>query len=163
MIKRCCGASGQDVAFLLIRLVVGAVFLFHGSQKLFGWFDGPGIEGFSAFLGDKLGMPMPALMAYLAAGGEFFGGLFVLLGLLTRLAAIPLIVSMTVAVTQVHWGRFSVADGGMEFALTMGVLALALALAGPGAISIDRLIFRGRCCANRTNNDVSTGVANDRA
>src|SRR5690606_3878231 len=120
-----------DVGLLLVRLAVGIVFVFHGSQKLFGAFDGPGISGFADGL-EKMGIPAPMLGAILAACAEFFGGLALLTGIGVRIAAIPLIVTMAVAVFKVHWGSFSLQKGGIEYAMTLGLVVLGLALTGPG-------------------------------
>lgn len=138
----------HDVALLLLRLVVGVVFIFHGSQKLFGAFDGPGIEGFAEAL-EQMEIPSPVVMAWLTGIAEFGGGILVLIGLITRLAAIAPLIVMVVAITQVHAEAFAVDRGGMEFALTLATILLALILAGPGRLSIDGLIM-GVCCSGRT-------------
>jgi putative oxidoreductase len=137
-----------DVSLLLIRVMIGVVFMFHGSQKLFGMFEGPGMEGFTQGL-TSMGIPMPALNAYLAAGAEFFGGLLLAVGLLTRLAAIPVVVTMMVAAFMVHGSAFSLQHSGMEYALTLGVVTAAVGIAGAGKLSIDALI--GRSLGHRTH------------
>ncbi|MEX0703203.1 MAG: DoxX family protein [Planctomycetales bacterium] len=130
-----------DVALLLLRLVVGVVFIYHGGQKLFGkpWFDGMGMAGFTDIL-RGLQIPNPVLMAWLAAISEFAGGTLVLIGFFTRLAAIPLIVTMGMAIYHVHPDQFSGKDG-MEFPLTLGVVLVAILLSGPGRFSFDRLVW----------------------
>ena len=141
--KRMLQAWGTDGGLLLIRLIVGVVFIFHGSQKLFGAFGGPGIEGFGGALG-SMGFPMPTLGAWLVACVEFFGGVALILGLGTRVAGLLLTIVMLTAVVVVHRAAFSVGQGGMEFALTLGIVSLALVLMGPGRLSLDRLVWRGR-------------------
>lgn len=129
----------RDFGLLLIRVMVGVVFMFHGSQKLFGWFEGPGMAGFTGAI-ESMEMPMPKVAAYAAACAEFFGGLALLLGLFTRIAAIPVVITMLVAAFKVHGAAFSLQHQGMEYALTLGVVAAALALTGAGRYSIDAVI-----------------------
>ena len=90
-----------DSALLLTRIMLGTVFIFHGSQKLFAAFGGPGIEGFSGFL-SQLGVPFPELSAALAASAEFFGGILLVTGLGVRLAVVPMVFTMLVAAFTVH-------------------------------------------------------------
>lgn len=77
-----------DLAKLSLRVGVGAVFLFHGAQKLYGIWGGPGLKGFAGWLG-SMGVPYPMLNAMMAAGTEFFCGLAVLVGYYARFAALP--------------------------------------------------------------------------
>lgn len=129
-----------DTALLLIRLVLGVVFVFHGSQKVFGAFDGPGIEGFAGYLA-SLHVPLPTIGAWLSALTELIGGLSLLTGFGLRIMAVPLAINMAVAVITVHHGAFSVQNGGMEYPLTVGVTIVALGLAGAGRFSLDALFF----------------------
>lgn len=124
-----------DHGLLLMRIMLGAVFLFHGSQKLFGMFGGPGIENFAKMLTD-MGIPQPEMAAYAAAIAEFGGGACILLGLLTRVAAIPVIITMLVAFIVYHKAKFGGPEGG-EYALTLAVMLISLALMGAGRFSID--------------------------
>jgi putative oxidoreductase len=124
-----------------IRLALGLVFIFHGSQKLLGWFGGPGLEGFAA----HMDLQPPKFWAVLAANGEFFGGLLVLLGLFTRFGALNIAVTMAVAVLHVHWAKgFAAKDGGFEYPLTLLLAAIALMISGGGAASFDSCIS-GKC------------------
>ena len=135
-------------SLLIVRLFLGTIFFAHGAQKVFGWFGGPGLRGTIGYFQSALGVP-PAL-AVLAALTECFGGLAVFVGLLTRLAALGLIVVMLVAIAKVHWrnGFFlniSLQPGkghGFEFNWALIGMALALLIGGGGAKSIDRLIAR---------------------
>jgi putative oxidoreductase len=149
----CCGgkldvlwAACAPLAPLMARIALGVVFVMHGSQKLFGAFGGHGWSGTIGFMHDKLGIPVA--FAVLAIIAEFFGGLGVLLGLLTRLAAFGIFCVMAVAIVQVHLAKGFFADkGGFEYPLTLGLLALLLIISGGGPWSFDALVKR--CCAKR--------------
>jgi len=130
----------HDFGLFVIRVMVGVVFMYHGSQKLFGWFDGPGLEGFAGMLA-KMQIPYPETSAVLASLAEFVGGLLVFLGLGLRVAVVPLIVTMLVASFKVHWGAFSLQHQGMEYALTHGLVCLGLGLTGPGRFSLDHILL----------------------
>ena len=122
MYARSDTSPARDFGLLLIRVILGVVFMFHGSQKLFGWFDGGGMEGFVANI-EKMELPMPQVAAYAAALSEFVGGLFLLVGFFTRIAAIPVVITMLVAAFMVHGSAFSAAKNGMEYPLTLGLVA----------------------------------------
>lgn len=130
-----------DLGLLLLRLIVGVVFVYHGGQKIFGetWFDGKGMGAFTETL-RGLQIPNPVIMAWVAAISEFAGGILVLIGFFTRLAAVPLIVTMGMAIYHVHPEQFSGPEG-MEFPLTLAVVLIAILLSGPGRFSVDRLIW----------------------
>jgi putative oxidoreductase len=133
---------------LIVRVFLGVIFFAHGAQKVFGWFGGPGLKGTIGYFQNSLAVP-PTLAVF-AALTECFGGLAVFVGLLTRLAALGLIVVMLVAVAKVHWrnGFFlnmSLQPGkrhGFEFNFALIGMALALLVGGGGAKSMDRLILR---------------------
>ena len=124
-----------DIGLLAIRAMLGTVFMYHGSQKLFAWFGGSGIEGFAGFLGTQ-GVPLPTLNAYMAAGAEFFGGLLILIGLLARLASIPVAFTMLVAAFMVHGHAFSSQNDGLEYPLTLAVVTIGIGLIGPGRLTV---------------------------
>jgi putative oxidoreductase len=126
---------------LLIRLILGVVLMFHGSQKLFGWFEGSGMEAFAANI-EKMEMPMPVAAAYAAALAELVGGALLLVGFLTRIAAIPVAITMLVAAIKVHGHAFSGQHGGMEYPLTLAVVAAALMFTGAGQFSVDGCMAR---------------------
>lgn len=131
--------SLTDVGLLLIRGMVAVVFVYHGSQKLFGAFGGPGLEGFAGMLG-KMGLPMPHVQAVLAGSAEFLGGLALGLGLATRLAALPMVATMLVAAFMVHGQAFGAQHNGMEYPLTLALVLAGLVLTGPGVLSVDAVV-----------------------
>ena len=127
----------MDEGVLVIRLVFGLLMAAHGAQKLFGWFGGYGLQATGQFFGEKLGMNPGLLFAFLAGFVEFFGGLALVFGLLTRTAAIGVAILMSVALT-VHWSKgFFWTGGGIEYPLMWGLLAVAIALNGSGKFSLD--------------------------
>lgn len=124
---------------LFLRVIVGVVISAHGTQKLFGWWDGPGLRGVAGFFG-SLGFRPPLAMA-LAAGVAETSGVLLALGLLTPFAALAIASVMVVAIGTVHWrnGLFAT-NGGYELPLVLGSAAVAIAATGPGRFSLDRLI-----------------------
>jgi len=132
-----------DIAALLMRGMLGAVFIYHGYPKII---DIPALaENFGP---EGMDLPLPMFAATCAALSEFVGGIALVLGFLTRIAALPMAFTMGVAVTMVHWGAFGAKHNGMEYPLTLGVMLIALALIGPGRVSLDQLMF-GNCCRKR--------------
>jgi len=133
-------ASGW--APLPLRLALGVIFIAHGSQLLFGAFGGPGLSGSAAFLG-KMGFRPPMLWAVLVAVTQFFGGLGVLVGLLTKLASVGIAIVMIVAIATVHWQHgFFLQNQGFEYNLALIGMCLALILSGAGKLSIEALIAK---------------------
>jgi putative oxidoreductase len=140
-------ATDDDPATAILRLALGIVFFAHGAQKMLGWFGGP---GFSATMGFFTGgMHIPAPFAFLAIAAEFFGGLGLMLGFLTRIAAFGIAVNMAVAIATVHGanGLFMNWTGrqkgeGFEFHLLVLAIAAFLMIRGAGAFSVDRAIAR---------------------
>jgi putative oxidoreductase len=124
----------------VLRLCVGAVFLAHGAQKLFGLWGGPGLSGTTTFF-TNLGLPAPYPLALLVAVTEFAGGALLILGGLTRWVALALAIDMAVAIWKVHYthGFFLNSRGGqgVEFTLILLAAMLCLMLTGPGALSWD--------------------------
>ena len=130
-------------SYPLIRAATGLILMPHGAQKLFGWFGGHGLEGTGGFFAQNLGLEPGVAWAALVGGTEFFGGLFVAIGFLTRPAALGVTIVMAVAVFAVHLpnGFFAV-QGGYEYPLLWGLVALAIAFKGGGEMSLDRAIGR---------------------
>ncbi|MBL1272441.1 MAG: DoxX family protein [Oceanospirillales bacterium] len=134
--------SNGGYASLILRVPVGLTLAAHGAQKLFGWFGGYGLEGTGQWMA-SLGLEPGYLMALMAGVAEFFGGLALVLGLLTRPAALVTAFAMLVAIFAVHIGNgLFMANNGYEFALTLFVVTLALAIQGAGRFSLDRVLLK---------------------
>ncbi|MGH7322909.1 MAG: DoxX family protein [Candidatus Rokuibacteriota bacterium] len=140
-------ATSPSWAITVIRVVLGVIFFAHGAQKVLGWFEGYGLKGTTGYL-TSLGLPLG--IAYLVCFFEFLGGIGLFLGLLTRLAALAIIVVMVGAIATVHWPQgfflnWSLTPGkghGYEANLAFIAMALACLIAGGGALSVDRLLVR---------------------
>lgn len=128
-----------DLGLAILRVVVGIVFVAHGGQKLFVH----GLDGVSGAFG-QMGIPMAGLVGPLVALVEFFGGLALLVGLLTRLAAAGLAITMLGAVALVHLKGGFFLPNGYEFAFALLGAALTLALTGAGRWSVDERLLAGR-------------------
>lgn len=126
----------------LIRFFAGVMLMPHGAQKLFAAFGGGGLSGTTASF-QKMGLEPALPLALLAGSAEFFGGLLIAVGFLTRPAAFAGFVVMMVAVFHVHLSRgFFLSSGGYEFALLWGMVLLGIILHGGGRLSVDRAIGR---------------------
>ncbi len=129
-----------DIGLLILRVAFGLILMAHGSQKMFGWFKGPGLKGFSGGM-VRMGLRPPLFWATLAALGEFGGGLLFALGLLTPLGALGMMGAMFVAMVSAHLPKgFWNSKGGIEFPLSLWTVAFAVGLAGPGNYSLDHLL-----------------------
>ena len=129
-----------DIGFLVLRLVLGVIFIGHGAQKLFGSFGGPELKGTAQGF-EQIGLRPGRLMALMAGLAELVGGILVAVGFLTPLAALALIAVMVVAVLTVHLRNgFFAQNGGYEFNLALAGMALTLLLAGAGALSLDSVL-----------------------
>lgn len=130
-------ASRVQLALLVLRVVVGVVFAIHGAQKLFGFGLG-GVIGFFA----KANIPLPALAGPVVTFVELLGGLALVLGVVTRPAAILIALDMAGAIFFVHLKAGFFAPAGFEYPLSLLAAAVCLALAGAGAYSVDTAIAR---------------------
>ena len=138
-------ATDDSTATATLRLVLGVVFFAHGAQKMLGWFGGPGFSGsMDLFTGY---MHIPAPLTFLAIAAEFFGGLGLILGFLTRIAAFGIAMNMAVAIAMVHssFGFFMNWTGaqkgeGFEYHLLVLAITAFLMIRGAGAFSVDRTI-----------------------
>jgi len=143
MIRRVI-ATDNDMATTILRLALGVIFFAHGAQKMLGWFGG---YGFTRTMGFFTGaMHIPTVFAFLAIAAEFFGGLGLIFGLLTRVASFGIFCNMIVAVALVH-GRFGFfmnwtgaqKGEGYEYHLLLLATSALLMIRGAGAASVDRL------------------------
>lgn len=145
MLKKLMG-TGNDVSLTILRLVLGVVFFAHGAQKMLGWFGGYGFHGTMGFFAH---MGMPAAMGLLIICTEFFGGLGLIVGLLTRIAALGVAGLMIGAIFMVHLqnGFFMNWMGtqkgeGIEYHLLALAMAATVLLRGAGAFSVDRALSK---------------------
>jgi putative oxidoreductase len=139
-------STSNDVVLTTLRLVLGVVYFAHGAQKMLGWFGGYGFHGTMGFF-THMGMPAP--VAFLVICTEFFGGLGLIVGLLTRIAALGIGVEMIGAIFMVHManGFFMNWAGnqkgeGFEYHLLAIAMCAALLLRGAGAFSLDRTLSK---------------------
>ena len=132
-------SSFNDLALLLLRLALGAILWAHGAQKLLGLFGGHGPQGFVRLVGT---LGLPASLAWLVIAVEFFGGIAIAFGVLSRLAALGFAVEMVVAIIKLHWANGFFTNGsavggeGYEYPLLLAVVAFVLLLTGPGRFSL---------------------------
>ncbi|MET8976381.1 DoxX family protein [Streptomyces sp. NPDC004539] len=131
-------SNAYDAGLLLIRLVLGVTMAAHGTQKLFGWFGGAGLEGTGQFFAMS-GYPAAQTMALVAGLTETLGGLGLALGLLTPLAGAAVVGTMINA-TAVKWGGGFFAPQGVELELLLAAVAAGLTLTGPGRLAADRAL-----------------------
>ena len=130
--------AGYEVT--LFRIMIGIIFAAHGAQKLFGLFGGYGIEGTAGFM-ESIGLTPGYLMAFLAGAGEFFGGLFLIAGFLTRFAALTTAIISIVAMITVHINNgFFMSNNGFEFILLLLVSSISFIISGSGKFGIDKII-----------------------
>ena len=141
-------ATPDDWTLTLMRLVLGVVFFAHGAQKMLGWFGG---YGFSGTMGYFTHGGIPAPLAFLAIAAEFFGGIGLVVGLFSRVAALGIVVNMVVAVLTVHLpnGLFMNWSGaqkgeGYEYHLLAIALGIVILVRGGGAVSMDRALSRAK-------------------
>ena len=125
----------HPLALLALRLALGAIMIAHGAQKAFG--------GMPRFMGMLQNLGIPPVMGYLTLAAEFGGGILLVLGLLTRFAALSILIDMSVAIAKVHFKNGLKGPGGYEFPMMCGIVAFALIFLGAGPISLDGAFFRG--------------------
>ncbi len=131
-----------SIALAVLRIAVGIVFMAHGGQKLFT-FGFAGVSGAFA----QMGIPLPGITGPLVALLEFFGGMALIIGLLTRLASLGLAINMLGAILMVHLAAGFFLPNGYEFAFTLMAASIALMFAGAGEYSVDGAIARRRAHA----------------
>ena len=140
-------ATNGDWVLTVARVVLGVAFFVHGSQKLLGWFGGHGLSATVRTFRDQMGIPAP--LTYLAIAAEFFGGLGLIVGLLARVAALGIAITMIVAMFKVHLKFGFLLDWfgdkpghGVEYHLLALALALLIIVHGAGAFSLDLALYR---------------------
>src|SRR5258708_5782831 len=145
MIEGLTGSEG-DWAVANGRIVLGIVFFAHGAQKMLGWFGGPGLASSMRTFTEHL--HLPSTLAFLVIAGEFFGGIGLIVGLFSRIAALFIALTMVGAIATVHFrfglflNWFGSQEGhGIEYHLLAIALALIVVVKGAGAFSVDRLVY----------------------
>ncbi|MEA2639301.1 MAG: putative oxidoreductase [Chloroflexota bacterium] len=126
-----------DLGLLILRVVVGLLFIGHGTQKLFGWFGGYGFGATSSAFGSMMGLRPASFWTLMAGVSEAGGGLLLALGLLNPLGSIGITAAMLMAIVTMHWPRLWAANNGIELPLVYAVAATTVALAGTGAYALD--------------------------
>lgn len=131
----------MNIGLLIIRLVIGILFIGHGAQKLFGWFGGYGLKGTGGWF-ESIGMKPGVTVALSAGLAELIGGMLFALGLLTPLAGIMIAGTMIVAIAKVHGpnGLWATSNG-YEYNLTILAISIGIAIAGPGHYALDAFLF----------------------
>lgn len=126
----------QPLALLVLRLVLGIIMVAHGFGKVFG--------GMHHHVQTVINLGLPGWLAYCSAAAEFFGGILVIAGFLTRFAALAICINMVVAIWKVHWRNGLMGDHGYQFPLSLAAIAFALIFLGAGSIAFDSLRGGGR-------------------
>lgn len=153
-------APTSGLAATSLRLPVAVIFIAHGAQKLFGWFGGYGLVGTGQWM-SSIGLEPGYAMGLLAGSGEFFGGVALALGLLTRPAALVTAFTMLVALFSAHVSNgLFLSNNGYEYALALSAASVSLAFSGGGAFSLDALInaVRQKALSERNFNNESVLV-----
>jgi putative oxidoreductase len=148
---------------LVVRAVLGALFIGHGTQKLFGWFGGHGPEGTGQFF-ENVGVRPGRRNAIAAGAAEAGGGALLAAGLFTPLAGAALTSVMITAIRHVHGDKGPwVSEGGYEYNLVMLATIFAITEAGPGPISLDNAIGKERCGTGWALAQLAAGAASAEA
>ena len=141
-----------DVALVVARATLAFLFIYHGGRRLFGWFDGPGLDASATYFANVAGLEPGRLFAVLGGLIELGGGIAIALGFLTRLAGLAIFGDMMMAIVTVEWSHGLNSTGGnegYELNLALGVLALVVGILGAGRVSVDAAIER-RLAADTT-------------
>ena len=161
MLTRLLGTDG-DWVITMVRMVLGIVFFAHGAQMALGWFGGAGLQSTMRTFRESLRIPAP--LALLSVAAEFLGGLGLIAGLLSRVAALGIVVVMGVALLVVHrkFGFFMNWFGekqghGIEYHVLVLALALTVVVKGAGAFSLDQLLYQHVTTQNGVTLGAGTG------
>ncbi|MBH0080409.1 DoxX family protein [Pseudoalteromonas sp. NZS11] len=135
-------SSKAGVAALILRVPVGLILAAHGAQKLFAWFGGYGLEGTGQWMA-SIGLEPGYWLAMMAGSAEFFGGIALAIGLLTRPAPVVAGFTLLIAIFSVHISNgLFMANNGYEYALTLLVVTVVLAIQGAGSFSLDNVLVK---------------------
>ena len=128
-----------DIALVIVRVALAWIFFYYGAAKLFGWFDGAGIDGTADFMSDTAGLSPGGFFAVLGGVIELGGAIAIIFGLASRLVAAALVGDMIMAMITVTWGHgiHSNVDAGYEINVALAALALVIVLLGAGRYSVD--------------------------
>ena len=129
----------MDLGLLILRFVFALLMIGHGTQKLFGWFGGYGLNGSSGFVASR-GFAPAKFWTATGSLAESVGGLLFLLGFLSPLGSIAIAAAMLTAIVGFHWPKFWASDGGYEHPLVMLTAAVAVGITGPGADALDTVL-----------------------
>jgi putative oxidoreductase len=121
----------QPLALLVLRIALGIIMIAHGYPKVFG--------GLSEHVHLVSNLGLPGWLAYCSAAAEFFGGILLLVGLFTRIAALAILINMSVAIWKVHWKNGLLGNGGYQFPLALAATAFAMIFLGAGPIALDSI------------------------
>jgi putative oxidoreductase len=139
------GALPADIALIAVRAVLALLFIYHGARRLFGWFDGPGLDASAHYFANTAGLSPGKFFALMGGLIEFGGGIAIAFGFLARLAGAAIFVDMMMAIVTVTWANginATTGKSGYELNLALGTLALVIAFFGAGRFSIDALLER---------------------
>jgi len=126
----------QPLALLVLRLVLGAIMIGHSYTKVFG--------GEHRYVGYITSIGLPWWSAYLSIAAEFGGGILLIVGLLTRFAALTLVIDMAVAIAKIHFKNGLLGENGYQFPMSLAAIGVALIFFGAGPISLDSVRGGGR-------------------
>jgi putative oxidoreductase len=135
-------ARAVDLALVAVRVALAWIFFVYGAQKLFGWFNGAGIDGTADFMANGAGLKPGHFFAVLGGIIEFGGAIAIVLGLVTRLAGLALFGDMVMAMITITWahGLHQATSPGYELNVALAALALVVTLLGAGRYSVDALV-----------------------
>jgi len=129
-----------STAVFLLRIILGLIFFIHGSQKVLGIFGGNGLTATTQYFQSNMNIPL--FFGYIASFTEFLGGIALLIGLFTRLAALGISINMFVAILVVHIEAGFFNPNGYEYPLTLLFISVVIILTGPGTFSLDHYVFK---------------------
>ena len=128
----------KDMVSLILRIILGIIFIAHGSQKVFGLFGGYGLEGTAQWMNSQLGIPI--ILGYASSFVELFSGIGLFFGIVSRVLGVAISITMFVAIITAHLGSFF-APSGIEYPMTLLTMGVLIAITGSGKYSIDAKLF----------------------